>query len=887
MLVKYSVLAKKECANIQLPKISVSYEKNGEFLETKSGENRSYVCNWNKKVVLIGKQYEEIINNFSDMCKEKLCALLVYGSGGTGKTRILEECKTKLINNNYNIISFIGFDKGSSWKDVVMEISYQVFDLNEDLASSVLCDIDDIISPEITEPLKMKIINFLRLLRKEQNIDNIEEYYEIIFSEMKKNKYAIIIDNMQSYSPEIILFLKKMLQFLGTHMPRKNSCALLISLNTTLIYDKEYLDFISSFQTLSGLGTNAWFECENINGFVREEQAIAYLKTLLCLDEYPLNYKYLKETLAKSSLKPKYIELIAGRLLREECIYIVDNKGIINDPEKFKNVLEQIPCKYEDAFCSNFRNLQSVYPLWEEEFANILSCVYFFNILSLRVIDLLRLNKEAIIVLCKHDILKENRTLSEETYIFEHDLIEMTICRRIYPDLLEHAILFIKEHSDIYQSSLKEQYEQYALCKLFSNDISRDELLSIYEQKEAMRINNKFIFKFYSYFIDNLIRLKQQFSCLEFIHYMTECCKYVRDHVSETQAEKLFDLAYSHLKMMPRESKKIIASYFSFVIHFCENKIHLVKVTECLNIYRDYCKEIEKSKENHPDLETEFEYAKAYIGNRIFVCGKLENNPRKNLKNWIASVRISKKFHFWDIQLENYFDLANLYLSNNKNTMKALYNLKKGFYCYEKMSEEQQKKFCVNYYSKKILYFLLKNDYNSSLAMIRNGLMELKDNAYVNYHIFFQEKYKKYEIINLMLLNDFSTRLDKCMEEYEQLLSLTGHLKNNFEWMFLQAKYAFYIRNDLNFENMVKRCYNEIGITVATHLDKEYLMLEELIIKYRQIYEVSNFINERAAGLISINNILKMDIDSFKQFYAEYKSTAPITSEDAKDGYYV
>ena len=193
MLVKYSVLAKKECANIQLPKISVSYEINGEFLETKSSESRNYVCNWNKKIVLIGKQYEEIINNFSDMCKEKLCALLVYGSGGTGKTRILEECKTKLIKNNYNIISFIGFDKDASWKDVVMEIAYQVFDLNEDLASSVLCDIDDIISPEITEPLKMKIINFLRLLRKEQNIDNIEEYYEIIFSEMKKNKYAIII----------------------------------------------------------------------------------------------------------------------------------------------------------------------------------------------------------------------------------------------------------------------------------------------------------------------------------------------------------------------------------------------------------------------------------------------------------------------------------------------------------------------------------------------------------------------------------------------------------------------------------------------------------------------------------------------------------------------
>ena len=39
-------------------------------------------------------------------------------------------------------------------------------------------------------------------------------------------------------------------------------------------------------------------------------------------------------------------------------------------------------------------------------------------------------------------------------------------------------------------------------------------------------------------------------------------------------------------------------------------------------------------------------YAKAYLDNRIFVCGKLENYPRKYLKNWAASVRASQKTLF-------------------------------------------------------------------------------------------------------------------------------------------------------------------------------------------------------------------------------------------------
>lgn len=885
LLVKYSVLAKKESKEVTLPQILVTYEENGEFRQKKSVKNKKYICNWNKKVVLIGKHYEKIIHDFWLACRKKLCMLLVYGTGGTGKTRILEECKAKLIKNNYNIINFIGFNNDASWKDIVIEISFQVFGLEKDLVSSISCEIDDIVLTDSEEVHKLKIVNFLRLLKKEENIDNLEEYYEVIFSEMSRNKYAIIIDNLQSYSAEIITFLTKMIQFMGAHIKRKNSFSLLMSLNTTLVYEKEYLDFVASFQTIADQKDNVGILCENITGFSKEEQAIAYLKTLLCLDEYPLNYKYLKEILARSSLKPKYIELIAGRLFQEECIQFKNNKGIITDTSKFQEVLEQIPPKYEEAFCSNFRHLQSTYPLLVSEFEDILSCTYFFNILSPRMIELLKLNKDAILELHKRDILKKSNVFSETTYEFEHDLIEMTLCERIYPNLMEHAISLIIKHADVFHSALKEQFEQYILCKLFSKQISKEELISIYAQKEQMKINSKFIYKFYSYFMDNLINLKAEFSDSEFIRYMCACCKYVRDHVSEIQAEHLFELAYAHLKDIPRDTKEIMALYFSFVIHFCENKIRLSKVSDCLTVYNDYYIEIDKSTMANTIFIRECTYAKAYLDNRIFVCGKLENYPRKYLSNWFSSVRTSKRNSFWDIQLENYFDLANIYLGDNINIKKALYNLNKGFRCFEKLTKEQQKKFSVNYYSKKILYFLLKHDYHSSLDLIKKAMVELKDNTYVNYHIFFQEKYKKYEIINLMLLNDFTDTLDRCMEEYEQLLNLTGHLQDNFEWIFLQAKYAFYIGNNLNFEHLVKKYYGELCNKETFKSQKNYSMLKELVIKYRNIYDVCDFIHERAAGLLEINEILKMDKASFQHFFAEYKSTAPITSEDYKEGY--
>lgn len=855
LLVKCSVLAQKEGDGIVLPQVLVTYGQNGTLHHKKDIQNKGYVCRWNKKVVLIGKHYEDIIYNFGQECKKRLCILLVYGTGGTGKTRILEECKIKLIKNQFNIINFIGFDNGASWKDVVFEISFQVFGLEKDLASTIFCEMDDIVLPNCDEPLKNKIISFLRLLRKEEVVDNLEEYYEIIFSEMCRNKYAIIIDNLQSYSPEIITFITKMIQFMGNHMKRKSSFALLLSLNTALAYDKNYLDFASSFQTIVGSNDNAGILFENITGFTKEEQAITYLKTLLCLDEYPLNYKYLKEVLKSSSLKPKYIELVAGRLLQEECIHLENNKGIITDALRLQRVLEHIPCEYEEAFCSNFEHMQSVYSKWGEDFKDILSCTYFFNVLSQNIINLFKLNKDVILQLHKRDILKRSETFPENVYEFEHDLVEKTICEKIYPDLMEHAISLILKHSDIYEHSLKGQYGQYVLCKLFSGNVSKEELLSIYANREQMQITSKFIYKFYFYLVDNLINFKNEFSTTEFMNYVCVCCKYVRDHVSEVQAEALFELAYAHLKDIPRNTDEAMKLYFSFIIHLGENKIRLSKVSDCLMIYRRYHMELEQSKERFPKLIRGCTYAKAYLDNRIFVCGKLENNPRKYLANWGASVVTAHKNHFWDIQFENYFDLANIYLGDNTDMPKALYNLNKGFHYFEKATKNQRKKYSVNYYSKKILYFLLKRDYQLSLSTINKAMEELNENEYINYHIFFEEKYKRFEIITLMLLCEFTTMLDRRMEEYEHLLSLTGHLQDNFEWIFLQAKYAFHIKNYLNFKNLVKKYYVEFCNNENNNSSRNYCMLKELVIKYRKIYDACDFVFERAAGLAEINTM--------------------------------
>lgn len=887
VLVKYSVRAKKENSHIQLPKIEIIFEKDGSTCTKISDQCNNYICNWNKKVVLIGEYYEKIIQNFSIMCKKKVCALLVHGPSGTGKTRILEECETFLIKNQYNIINFIGFDKVASWKEVVLEIAYQVFGIEESLTSVIACELDEIVTPNMSDSVKLKIIEFLHLLKHEKEIAHLEEYYNIIFSEMKNNRYAIIIDNIQSYSPEILEFLKKMLQFLGAHIQSGESFALILSLNTSIVYDTEFLDFAVSFQTASGSYKDACFECADVKGFVKEEQAIAYLQTLLCLDEYPLNYNYLKKILLKTSLKPKYIELIAGRMLQEECIHINNNIGIITDKVKFKNVLEQIPPKYEDAFVSNFKALLSVHSSLEKEIEDVLSYVYFFDILSNEMIDLFKLNRMAVSLLCKHNILQENSYAPQPTYIFEHDLVEMTISKVIYPDILERAITLVMSNSHLYHTILQSQYQQFALCELFSNQISIEKILDIWNKRETLQISNKFTYKFYLYFIKNLIRLQKDLSDKDFMTLVIDCCKYVRDHVSEVDAEHIFEISYPHLDNIVITSKEMASLYYSFIIHLGENKIRLVKSKECLAVYHTYYDKLRKLKETNPDWSKECQYAEAYINNRIFVCGKISGNPRQYLSNWAASVRTSKRSQFWDIQFENYFDLANIYLNKQSEKAKLLYNLKKGFFYYNKLSSSLKQKYSVNYLSKRILYLLLERKYDDSLNMIEVALNELENNSFINYHIFFREKYIKYKIINLMLIEDTTNRLDKSMEEYEQLLKLTGHLEKNLDWIFLQAKYALALNHTVIFDDLFESYYIIISQIQKPNLNKDYYMLEELAIKFRQLHETCSYIMERNADLTHINHILKMDNNAFQNFYLTYQSTAPLKKTNNKEGFYL
>lgn len=890
VLKQFLVRIKKYKEKLQLPRLNVSYKQDKEYVQKPSEYMATLNCSWNRKTVLIGSQYENILNSFSELCtnRSSSCGLLVYGTGGTGKTRLLTECTAILVKNRYNVLNFIGFDRNSSWKDVIREIAFQIFAIDEDTQLNIILNQNDIVAPYIKDPVKQKIIEFIQCLNSpEFGQKDLEVYYKIIFGKLQQRKQAIIVDNLQSYSPEITSFFIEMIQYFSTHKIKSN-LALLFSINTTLIYDKIFFDFIGDFENYGNSFGNANLHSFSISGFNKESQAIAYLKTILFLDDYPFNYYYLKKILSKTSLKPKYIELVANWVIQEECIVIQNGKGIITDPERFKKFLDEVPPSFEGIFISSFLSLLDHYPNLKKDIEISISFIYFLNVIDNRDISALNINKEVILILLRHGVIISKGDRQNPQYMFEHDLIEMALTDKVYPNLLETAVKEIISHSDSYNGLLKDRYGQYIICKLFNSHISKQELFEIWKKKQQINLPNKFLYKFYSSFLDNIINISKEIEVEKFVSNMLECCIYVRDHISEVQSEKLFDRAFVHLKNMKLNTKEHIRLYYSFIIHFCENKMRLMKINENLPIYIKCYDKLERLQEEFLHLHRELLYAKAYIDNRIFVCGKVEGEPGKYFKHWIRSVRLSKENNFYDILFEDYFDAANLYLKDRKYIVKVKRLLKRGFYYYFQTNNVCQIKFSVNYFSKQILYLILNKEYKNALNEAENAINLLKTNDQINYHIFFTQRYKKYEIICLMLLEDYSDKLDQIMIEYERLLTITGNLENNFEWLFLQAKFAFFINNFSYFHELYKKCYTHLYTIKrdSRTIEKELVMLEDLTVKFRGQRIQFQSIKKRASGFEHINKILTMSDAEFNDFMIMYKTNAPIFSSDEQDGYF-
>ena len=838
-------------------------------------------CNWTKKSVFIGSQYQDILGEFKSNCLDNrhLSGILVYGKSGTGKSRILEECCPLLLQKHYHILNFTGWE-GNSYRNIIKEIVYISYKLSDEIIIESICD--DIIE-NVTNIETRKIITFLKELQNNNLEDcELEKYYIIIFEKLLRERYALIFDNLQSFDIELLQFIKKFIDY-GRNNQRYGKSIILLSLNTDLIQNELYSKFIFNFSQLNSFGKK-YFLINSITGFNDEKQGLSYLMSIIGINPLKIDIHLFLEILKKCSFKPKYIEEVAKYLILNDCIIKDENYAAINNSIKIHDLLNDIPDDFANLFMQNFMTLCNYYKEIENEILIILSAIVLFQRLPNNLFKQLGLNRGTCDILLKSGIIKLEYRHQESDYLFEHDLIELTLIEKI-PDLIN--IIIDKIISEQQFSLLKRYPVQMQMCIIFDESSQVTTIIELCGKIKYEKIPVKLSLTFYTKLIDRLCFFTDVEDVLLNLIVMNliKYCIYVRDHISEKEAEILFEKSNDYIGNLNLTKKWMIKEKFSFIVHMGENKIHLKKHESAVKIFKDYLVELEKYYKSFPEAYTEIEYAKAYICNRIFLCGKFTSDSLKYKDKLEKSKSIVEKYQFHDIDMQNNYDegIANLYFPDKLGYALSLW--KQGNKIYE---VNNLSKYTLNYYSKKIQELLIVGDNDSLVGIFSEAFNYLENQNTLVYYSFFKARYLHYKCIFLLKVNADIYIIEECLEEYEQARIILDS-KNSLDLLMMKAMYSFKIQDFGSATALYEQCYS-IAKVISSNPKKELdfkIVAENIMINCQEIFQSEGdlaFLHDTLYEKY-IREVYILQKEDYKRFTNSFSSSALIKSNDLKYGF--
>lgn len=886
LLFSYKAQVIKNKKELSLPQINV------ELNDKKIKSNdlcQKYECDRGHNSLLIGKNYENIITRASEICcTDSISGFLIYGNGGSGKTRILYECYLNLLLNDYKVLNFTNFDSGNNWRDVVREIVYNIFAIDEDMVLDILCNIQNEnpllkYNNALSEENKC-VYDFLIILKNCDDDTELISFYEIIFEKMRKNKYAIIIDNFQSYSLPLVRFFEKMIDYY-LHCNRPVNVSLLFSINIELLFDNCFSAFISKFIKLQNDSFKSAFYCKEITGFQCGKQALVFLNSKLKLNEIP-HYSSIKSIVENQGvLKPKYLEQIAEYLLTRGCVIIVDEQGYVDDTAFLEECLKEIPTGYKELFSYNYQKILNNYTKEHQNFELIFSVIFLFEKIENNHIKNFNLSRKALNILLKHRILKNNGSADFPQYTVEHDLSFECLTTIIYVSLIHIIAKKIVKLEVPIRLNLGISDSYYFLCKLVLKSASAAELKNT-DLDIIDNLQNRHKLIFAEHYLDCVIANLTETPEL-MVSKANQICKFVNDHISVKKAERLFETTYSFIRLMCNDDSSVLRQLFSFYIHMAENKIHMSKHKEAMDIYADFLLKIKGLTNDKCSILKELDYAKAYILNRRFVCGKIEGDAMKYNLDLHESKKICERYGFWDIQFENYFDESNVYRYDASQKELLLNCLDMGFVAFRKTTRLQKIKFMPNFLSKKLQFLCMKQEFSKALCVAEYALRFLDNNTAINYHLFFKKRYLKYKFICLVALNETKT-LDDLLQELSVINDLSGST-DKFEILYYNAIY-FLINN---MTDRLYYCYKKMYYIASSGIYKNpdcITILMDLGIKLRLLmrdaFKPMPDIDLENKSLSPVNEILTVNKKQLDAIKGNFHSNALIVDDEHSIGFY-
>lgn len=721
-------------------------------------------CSWIGDCILQGSSYNEINNDF----KVKVIqgrffrAINLYGTSGVGKSRLLKECENIALGYGFRIIRF------------QTNLQSKEFSNAKNIITEFICGIYDIPNLEevLTNSQGENLSGVYQILYNIANDLDSPYYIEktvlpMVKQKLRKTRCYISIDNIQYYPTLFISFLSSVIENLLTE---NISCKSRIGISFNMDYISQQDACMSLWNLL--YNNKNYIVAKEITGFATDGEIRLFLNQLLPnLDIDPEQTQILVE---KSKGNPFYVKTYLS-LLETENIIIKQEDGYIIPPTKqeiFIERMQSIPKNISgilearwNYYLKNHGKTQSL---------QVLGVLHIFQKLDNELIQKFCLPNEIINDLCNsHFVVKQSEI--EQTYTFEHDLMEMYLAKKYFP-LCKYAFELKHLPMDI-------DHEWYNFLYIIIKRNKRKKLLNdlITKREPPYKIG-------YEIFMLCISQIINQITSVEMLEDnlqpMTKICETTREIYGTDAAINLYKGIVNMIKNR-FDNYQTNINWAWIMISYCnllyERNLYQNAIAEIKNLLNYWPKDKITDKNR---------IIYAYLYNRLHVYHRaLHGCITMEVKNWLEkseelqNCSDSPAEMIDEIKFINLIDRGYCSYDDVYSKDKVLTAWKQACEIYEKGRIIFKK---VNYLFAKIQIALLQNDLSKAEAAIKEGVnaVDMKEQG-TYYFLYFKQRYLLCQVVYLLLDNQYQPQEIKDLftqiEDYNYILK--SRISYSIQWL--------------------------------------------------------------------------------------------------------
>ena len=824
-----------------LPVIQVTIKKNGENICTFSSPVHKVRNQWIGKTILIGEQYREAVNRMEEhiLDNDEFSCFMIHGSSGTGKTRLLKEMLDILLKHKYRIVSFIGNEEDSAYV-LIKELIYFMYEVPRDEILKNL-EKDIFVQKQLEDytPARQAYMlaqRFSRAHSDSELIEVINNFFDILYEKISKERIAIIIDNIQFFGNALIHFLQKFIIY-SKHQTRANSSVLILSINEDYMTDKT-IELLNYMQDLSK--DRKQISCCKVVGFYDKNQGILFLRELLHVSDESLDSE-LEIILNKSSLIPYYIYQAVYYLYEEDAIEESDGKGYIPRLEKFHDSIEKMPPRINEIISVRWKSFLNKLDLDEREVATIVASVYLFREISPHIISLLNLNINILECLSQRVFLKLN---DNGNYCFDHDIIENFFIMHY-----KHMELLVVERIKKCQKSRALLDYPYVnlYYKLNSGNLTAEKLQDIYAKTLALEIHSKLAVLFYSKLLKAILDKQKKFEEEKWMSMVFGVCNLAKNCMGIKKSEFLFKTVNNFIDNNIVEGI-LLTNAFRNYMNIYADMLFFQKRHEDAIAYLEQIKQIPLHSETDEVYALKsMLYNRLLINHREFSSTYHKTQAMKCLSkakfyaNKLQNPLLKDEFTYLNISDEGY----NYYcLYNEKDKLLSIWN-----FCLEYPPARLPQK-AMNYYRKCLQISLIEQKYSNVFDIIQEAT------EYMNIHqsasmetLNFSLSLAIYKIMALIQEDPVKNR-SQLLKEITHAIELSKLMakRNLYQLFALKAIVCYYNEDKMGTYYQHKEAYNCFieKPCALFYNQKKALLLANIYVsfqKFNMLYKASKFLS--------------------------------------------